>query len=73
MSAKPLEERVAALEQEVAILKARVDASHKAGQANWVDKITGLFANDPAFDEAMRLGRKYRESQRPKLRKQKKK
>ena len=36
------------------------------------EKIEGIFANDPAFEEAMRLGREYRESLRPKSRKTKK-
>ena len=35
----------------------------------WWEEISGSFANDPAFDEAMRLGREWRESFRPKTRK----
>jgi hypothetical protein len=30
------------------------------------EKIWGAFADDPAFEQTMRLGRQYRESQRPK-------
>ena len=29
----------------------------------WWKRIAGVFADDPAFDEAMRLGREYREAQ----------
>ncbi len=63
-----LENRVAALEAEVARLKKKLDKN----SIPWTEKITGAFANDPAFDEAMRLGRKYRESLRPKLKKRRK-
>jgi hypothetical protein len=31
-----------------------------------LDEIYGAFARDPHFEEAMRLGREYRESLRPK-------
>ena len=63
--AQQIELRLATLEAEVAELK------QQAGQAvgeqkHWVDEIYGLFAGDPDFLEAMRLGRKYRESLRPK-------
>ncbi|MGH9834287.1 MAG: hypothetical protein ACREBD_29135 [Blastocatellia bacterium] len=57
--------RVEALEAEVTRLK---------GQANgvadsdlpWWEKRWGMFDNDPDYDKAMELGRKYRESLRPK-------
>ena len=57
-----IEERVAALERELAAIK------NDRSKGNWWDKIAGSFANDPMFEEAMRLGRKWRESQRPKRR-----
>ena len=63
MSKKTLNERVAELESELASLKQRLSPE----PAEWRSLI-GAFANDPAFDEAMRLGREYRESQRPKPR-----
>lgn len=68
MATVKLEDRVAALEAEVAKLKARIDAQGKAARP-WWKHIVGSFANDPAFEEAMRLGRQYRESLRPKPRK----
>jgi hypothetical protein len=61
----PLEQRVKALEEELARLKAQVGEKDKTA-VDWLDKIWGSFANDPIYDEAMRLGREYRESLRPK-------
>lgn len=60
-----LERRVAALETEVAKLKGEPPKP-------WAEQIHGIFANDPAFEEAMRLGREYREPLRPKPRKRRK-
>jgi hypothetical protein len=68
MATVSLEDRVAALEAEVARLKARLESPAKPRE-DWVDKIGGSFANDPIYEEAMRLGRKYRDSLRPKPRK----
>ncbi|HZT82333.1 MAG TPA: hypothetical protein VFA26_19045 [Gemmataceae bacterium] len=66
MSAIPLEQRVAALEAEVARLKSRLESKEKKETKDWLDVVWGAFAGDPAFEEAMRLGREYRESLRPK-------
>jgi hypothetical protein len=63
MSSVSLEDRVAVLEAELARLKTRIEAGN-SGEAPW-KKIVGVFANDPAFAQAMRLGREYRESLRP--------
>ncbi len=60
-----LEQRVAALEQEVARLKSKVEGE-VGNRVPWWDKIAGTFANDPIYAEAMRLGRQYRASSRPK-------
>lgn len=64
MAAARIESRVAALEEEVASLKRRLSKPAKA-KAHWVEGVYGAFANDPDFLEAMRLGRKHRESLRP--------
>lgn len=67
-----LESRLATLEAEVAQLKQQqASAVEKNGLPgdDWIDKIYGSFANDPDYDKAMELGRKYRESLRPKSRK----
>ncbi len=69
-----LEQRLSALEMEVAKLKEERDQG--AGQSashNWLNRIYGAFANDPDYEEAMRLGRKYRESLKPKSQRKKRK
>ena len=71
MAGSTLKERVAALEAEVARLKAEVERLSR-GSGDWLDTVWGAFANDPHFEEAMRLGREYRESLRPKPRKRRK-
>ncbi|GEM_PF-1712878 len=65
--------RTEALEVEVAQLKQQLAQAirsngKEAGVASgdWVEKIYGSFADDPGFDEVVELGRKYRESLRPK-------
>jgi hypothetical protein len=68
MATGPLEDRVAALETEMARLKAKIE-----DDAPWWKKIWGTFADDPMYLEAMRLGRQYRQSLRPKPRKRRKK
>ncbi len=71
-TARSLEERVAALEAEVARLKARVNEPEKKTAKDWLEKVYGSFANDPLYEEAMRIGREWRESFRPKPRKRQK-
>jgi hypothetical protein len=64
-------ERVARLEQEVARLRNQVQLSDEQGLF-WLDQIYGAFKDEPAFLDAMKLGRKYRESLRPKPQRRKK-
>ncbi len=64
MAAISLEKRVTALEAEVARLKAKLETTGK-GSDPWLEKVWGSFANDPVYEEAMRLGREWRESFRP--------
>ncbi len=66
-----IEQRMKVLEEEVARIKARLAESPNSQQP-WWEKIWGTFANDPAYEEAMRLGREYRESLRPKPARRKK-
>ncbi len=65
-----LESRVTTLETEVAHLRARA-AQNGTPSEDWVDQMYGLFADYPDFDEVVELGRKYRESLRPKPAKKK--
>jgi hypothetical protein len=58
-----LEERVAYLEAEVAQLKNRLENS--VSSQPWWEKIVGAFVDNSTYDEAMRLGREYRDSLRP--------
>jgi hypothetical protein len=71
MATLSLKDRVKLLEEEVARLKNQVAELSKP-KTDWLDKVSGMFANDPDFEEAMRLGREWRESFRPKPRKRKK-
>ena len=63
MATATLEERVAALERKIEDLTV-ITKSKKRQKRGW-EAIYGTFANCPAFDEAVRLGREYRESLRP--------
>lgn len=65
MAIPEIELRVAALEAEMARLKEQVEKTIPS-QGDWLDEIYGAFADDPHFEAAMRLGREYRESLRPK-------
>lgn len=67
---KQLEERVAFLEAEVARLKNVLEngssdqPSTSPPASPWWEKIAGTFADELMYDEAMRLGREYRDAQR---------
>jgi len=65
MAALSLEERVTMLEEEVARLKQERTAATEPNKPWWA-QIRGVFKDDPHYAEAMRLGRDYRESLRPK-------
>lgn len=56
-----LEQRVALIERELNLLKAQLP---KNGQRPWWQKISGVFENDPAFDEISSLGQALREQER---------
>ncbi len=58
-----LEEQVALLEAEVARLKQKVASDEPIKP--WWEQIVGMFADNLAYDEAMQLGREYRDSLRP--------
>ena len=61
MSDAKLERRMAELEQEVQSLRQKVD--ELSGDKPWWDRIAGTFEKDPVYEQAMKLGRKYRRAQ----------
>ncbi len=58
--------RMSDVEAKLEQLTQKVESQQKETSVPWWHKISGTFANDPAHAEAMKLGRKYRESLRPK-------
>lgn len=64
MATMSVEERLATLETEVAGLKKRLETQKAPTAVPWWEQIRGTFKDDPLFDEAMRLGREWRESQK---------
>lgn len=56
-----VEQRVAALEFEVAGIKRQLQRPEDAGQ--WLDEIAGSMKDHPDFTELVRLGREFRQSQ----------
>ena len=58
-----IEKRLERVEAELADLKRRVEAGAVARQKDW-PRTVGMSANDPEFDEMLRLGREYRKAQR---------
>lgn len=65
MATTEIEIRVSALENEIATLKEKLAKMEKTSPS-WWQKISGTFANDTDYDEAMRLGREYRLAQKDK-------
>jgi hypothetical protein len=58
-----IEQRLDNLEREMAELKQRVGEGD--AKKNWIERITGSFANDPDFAEILRLGQEIRRADRP--------
>jgi hypothetical protein len=66
MTQMEMETRIARLEQELNTVKAKIadiEKKEKPNRAWWKDHV-GIFADDPAHEEAMRLGREWRKAQR---------
>lgn len=64
MTSNEIEKRLEILEAEVALLKSKAEKKDKTNEVPWWKQRIGTFADDPAHEEAMRLGREYRQSQR---------
>jgi hypothetical protein len=71
MSTREIENRLTAIEQEIAHLRAQSVPPIKAHPIHALEKIHGTFENDEAFREAMLLGRKWRQSRCARARKSK--
>ena len=56
-----VEQRLEALEKQIAELREQL-ASGKPGPNDW-ERSFGMFANDPVYESAMKLGREWREAQ----------
>ncbi len=63
MSQTEMETRIAVLEQELSVLKSKFEQIEKEKEPWWKQRM-GIFADDPAHEEAMKLGREWRKSQR---------
>ena len=57
------EERLTTLEQEMNRVKARLEPETVQPPNPWLDHVYGAFKDDPLFDEAIKHGREWRESQ----------
>lgn len=66
MKTTQLEARLVSLENEVERLKGMIEAPSN-GRKPWWEEIAGTFRGDPLYEEAMKLGREYRQSLRPKV------
>jgi len=58
-----VEKRISVLENEISLLKQKFEKIEKKDLPWWKQRM-GIFADDPAHEEAMRLGREYRLAQR---------
>jgi hypothetical protein len=57
-----VEERLTALEKELAALKQQVTVPHE--HRSWIEQIAGTFQDDPDFAESVRLGQEFRKAAR---------
>jgi hypothetical protein len=63
MTSEQIEKRLTALESAVSELQRRLAAL--SPPANWVERISGSFKDEPAFDEVLAYGRAFRAADRP--------
>jgi hypothetical protein len=59
-----VEERLKRIEKEIEALKTKLPADES--KTDWLSKVNGTFKDDPDFDEIVRLGKEFRDSDRPK-------
>jgi hypothetical protein len=56
--------QIAELDVKVTDLSGQLSSAQPSGDQAWWKRIVGVYRDDPEFDEAMRLGREYRDSLR---------
>jgi hypothetical protein len=61
-SQSAIEERLSAIELDVAKLKQQVNGRKSS---TWLDRIAGSMKDEPEFGEVLRLGREIRDADRP--------
>jgi hypothetical protein len=59
-----VEERLARIEKEIEALKTKLPVDES--KTDWLSKVNGTFKDDPDFDEIVRIGKEFRDSDRPK-------
>lgn len=64
MTLDEVAKRLSILESEMAHLKAAQEGRRKQNAREWFEQFSGSMANDPGFDEVLRLGKEWRDSQR---------
>lgn len=65
MTTEVIDDRLTAVENEIARIKRQLaESGRRTAPASW-ERMFGIFADSEGFEEATRLGREYRESQRP--------
>jgi hypothetical protein len=62
MTQAEIEERLLAVKAALRALKGQQAAKPNKADPKWVLAHAGRFADDPGFDEVVRLGREYRKS-----------
>jgi hypothetical protein len=65
MPTPTLEERVAALEMELAQIKRQNEPDKSQNSPRGWQRFVGVFKDDPDFEAGVRFGREWREAQRP--------
>jgi hypothetical protein len=58
-----MEQRLAAVEDAIRELQSRLNSTTPA--PNWLERITGSFKDEPAFEEVLEYGRAFRQTDRP--------
>ena len=65
MSDEQIERRLAAIETTLAEILRRLDEPASRVRPGWLKRFTGSMKDIPEFEEVLRYGREFRESDRP--------